>query len=115
MGLQPGPYFRGFLKPVVAYIKFPTEIQEGDTVNGDLKIWPPNNTTPVTLSLAVTSGTGSAVFASPITFTQSGSFQITGVQRSSTPTNIQLTATANAQEVSKTYFTVLPIPEFSVA
>jgi hypothetical protein len=100
------PYFRAFLKPVVAYVSFPADIKEGETVTGTIKIYPSPSPTPVTLALTTTTGTGSAVFASPSTFTQSGSFQITGAQRSSTAGNIRLSAIANGQEVSKTYFSV---------
>lgn len=100
------PRFRGFLKPVVAYVSFPADIKEGETVTGTIKIYPSPSPTPVTLALTTSTGTGSAVFASTSTFTQSGSFQITGAQRSSTAGNIRLSAIANGQEVSKTYFSV---------
>jgi hypothetical protein len=99
-------WFQAQVSAVSASLSFPQNITEGQTLSGTVTLYPSPSPTPVTLALTTTSGTGSAVFASPTTFTQSGSFQITGVQRSSTAVNIKLSATANSQEVSKTYFTV---------
>ncbi len=70
---------------------------------------PSTNTTPITLTISTTSGTGSATFSNgytTMTITTTTSVTLVGVTASSTPNNMQLTATVGSTTVGSMIFTV---------
>jgi hypothetical protein len=77
----------------------------GSTATITATVMPPCNTTPITLTLSTTIGSGSATFLNGATsqnITTTTALTILGTQASSTPNNIALTATATVESKKAT-------------
>ncbi len=97
------------VRPKVTFSGTPV-VPQGSTATITATVKPPTNTTSITLTLSTTSGSGSATFldgTSSMNITADTALTILGVQASSTPNNISLTATiAGNIPVGSTSFTV---------
>jgi hypothetical protein len=81
----------------------------GKPVQTTATVSPSTNTASITLTISVTSGTGSATFdngSTTKTITSTTSLTLVGVTASSSPNNMQLTATAGGATVGSMIFTV---------
>jgi hypothetical protein len=81
----------------------------GKPVTITATVYPSTNTTPITLTISTTSGTGSATFetgSTTKTITTTTVLTIVGMVASSTANNMKLAATVSSAEVAYTTFTV---------
>ena len=99
----------GTVVPTVSFSSTPV-VPLGGSGTITATVAPTNNTTTILLSLVTTNGTGQALFANngknTLNITATTSLIITGVQASSTPDNIQLTATLSSVVLATTTLTV---------
>jgi hypothetical protein len=88
-------------------------VGKDNTAKIDIYVLPTNNSTPITLTLSPSTGTGQAIFTSnnstTLTITNTTSVEIKGITESSTRDNLRLEAKANNRSLDTEDLTVLSV------
>jgi hypothetical protein len=105
------PQWNVTVKNVVAFVQFREGIAQGETADATVTLYPPSPVEAVTLNLAPSNGTGSAVFTSTnsatTTVNQSGPVGVKGADASSVHNNIELKALVGGDSRGRATFTVV--------